>query len=199
MLSLTYIKWIKVFHCITFNFHISHPEPWTNLVWGSKSTFYFSCRTMSINEVFFSIANYNVSNRIIMGRLTFVMIFLLHRDYDNLQIIFFFTSNDRSSRGEEKNDSPITSRSSTMDVDNCPLFDANKLYNFRFPIKSIYCLPSFYSLLLISHVYSAIENTYSLWFFFFTKTQAAEAAANWRSSTKREKNVAFNHFIAGWQ
>lgn len=46
------------------------------------------------------------------------MIFLLHRDYDNLQIIF----------ETRRNDSPITT-----DVDNC-LSDANKLYN-RFPMK----------------------------------------------------------------
>lgn len=117
---------------------------------GSKSPFYFysSHFTTSISEVIFvrsPITMYNVSRvESIIGRLTFVVIFLTSPPITTISKssfcvfrLFYFTSE------KKKNDSPITK-------DNCHLFDANKLSVrfLDFPIKSIYCLPTFCMYLL---------------------------------------------------
>lgn len=91
----------------------------------------------------------------VMGYLTFDGDFSYFiSDYDNLQIIFLFawfffdSSTSRPKKiVEKKNDSPIT-------TDNCPHFGANKLLVrlLDFPIKSIYCLPTFqYVVLKLSY------------------------------------------------
>ena len=111
----------------------------------------------------FSITNYNVSNRIYNGLFDLCWwFFLLHlrlRQSSNHLLCFVFRLFHFTSE-KKKNDSPITE-------DNCPHFGANKLLLrlLDFPIKSIYCLPTFLyvELPVISHVRdekTAIEVVY---------------------------------------